>query len=434
MSLLLTNLKHFGITFLILLSALVCFGLIIGADAHLFEDKLAYQLEGEVHVFYEDGQTVARVIKGDNDRGFTVETVVLASTAVNDLATTDQIDSSGQAKPSIEQNYIEQSYTEKNAAGATTLKLVFPEDGSHFNVVIPEFTQIDGNLTIPTITTPPALYQDDEPIIAISDIESGFGAFRQFLVTHGVADLQLNWTFGKGHLVLVGDFVDRGASTTQVLWAIYKLELAAREAGGQVHFIIGNHEIKNLQGNFQSANEKYFYIAGMLGKQQYQLFDDNALLGRWLASKNVLEVINGVAFVHGGLHPDVAQYQLSVAEINQIVRSGYRTLYYSPATVSKTSFLQSSTTGPAWYRGYFKDDLTQQEVELGLTAVGATAVVVGHTLQGEVTARFNHKVFAIDVKHRKDYLFSFPLRSSEGLLIKNGQYFRLTEDGEMMAL
>ncbi len=198
--------------------------------------------------------------------------------------------------------------------------------------------------------------------------------------------------------------------------------------------MIGNHEIKNLQGNFQSANEKYFYIAGILGKQQFQLFDDNALLGRWLAAKNVLEIINGVAFVHGGLHPDIAKYQLSADEINQIVRSGYRTLYYTPVTVTKESFLQSSTTGPAWYRGYFKDDLSQTQVEQGLNAVNAKAVVVGHTLQGEVKALYNHKVFAIDVRHPKDYLTSFPLRVSEGLLIKDGQYFRLSEDGSSEAL
>lgn len=416
MSLILTNLKHFGITFLILLIALVCFGLYIGADAHLFEDQRAYQLEGEVHVFFEDGQTVARVIQGDNDRGFTVERLLLAGPV-----TAHHFPAETAAKV--------QPYVEQDKAGVTTLNLVFPEDSRQFSVVIPDIADIAA-----TLATPDAIYQDGEPIIAISDLESGFGAFRQFLVTHGVADLQLNWTFGKGHLVLLGDFVDRGASTTQLLWAIYKLEQAARAAGGHVHFIIGNHEIKNLQGNFQSAHEKYFYIAGMLGKQQYQLFDEHALLGRWLASKNVLEVINGVAFVHGGLHPDLANYQTSVAEINQIVRSGYRTLYYSPVNVSKTSFLQSGTTGPAWYRGYFKDDLTQQQVEQGLTTVGATAVVVGHTLQGKVNARFNHKVFAIDVKHPKDYLSSFPLRRSEGLLMKDGVYFRLSENGNQTVL
>lgn len=387
MSLILTNLKHFAVTFLLLLATLVCFGLFIGADAYLFEDKLAYQLDGEVHVFFQDNQTVALRIKGDNDSGFYVEQQALST------------------------------------MGDRNIEVQFPEDNSSFTVEISE-----------DIQTPDAIYTDGEPTVALSDIESGFGAFRQFLVSHGIADKQLNWTFGKGHLVLVGDFVDRGASTTQVLWGIYKLEQSARLSGGQVHFVIGNHEIKNLQGNFQSANEKYFYIAGILGKQQFQLFNDNALLGRWLASKNVLEIINGVAFVHGGLHPDIAKYQPSVDEINQIVRSGYRTLYYTPVTVTKESFLQSSTTGPAWYRGYFKDNLSQPEVEQGLKAVNANAVVVGHTLQGEVKALYNHKVFAIDVRHPKDYLTSFPLRTSEGLLIKDGQYFRLSEDGSSEAL
>lgn len=387
MALILTNLKHFAVTFLLLLTALVCFGLFIGADAHVFEDKLAYQLDGEVHVFYQDDQTVALRIKGNNDSGFYVEQQLLS------------------------------------AAGNHSLVVPFPADSSSFTLEIHQ-----------DIQTPDAIYNDGEPIVALSDIESGFAAFRQFLVSHGIADQQLNWTFGKGHLVLAGDFVDRGASTTQVLWAIYKLEQSAKQYGGKVHFVMGNHEIKNLQGNFQAANEKYFYIAGMLGKQQYQLFDDHALLGRWLASKNVLEVINGVAFVHGGLHPDIAKYQLSVADINQIVRSGYRTLYYTPTTITAESFLRSSTTGPAWYRGYFKDDLTQQEVEQALTAVQAKAVVVGHTLQGEVKALYNHKVFAIDVRHPKDYLSSFPFRNSEGLLIKDGRYFRLSEDGSSEAL
>lgn len=387
LSLMATNLKHFGITFALLLAGVVAFGLIIGADAHLFEDRKAYELAGEVHVFFEGDRTVARVLRGNNDRGFFVDTVALP----------DERDSS--------------------------ITVVFPADSSAFTVPI-----------IREITTPQAIHDDGQPIVAVSDIESGFGAFRRFLTAHGVADEQLNWTFGKGHLVLIGDFVDRGASTTQVLWSIYKLEQSAKRAGGMVHFVIGNHEIKSLQGNYQSSNEKYFHIAGMLGKQQFQLFDDNALLGRWLASKNVLEIINGVAFVHGGLHPDLPSHGVSVDDINRIARDGYRTLYYTPVKTTTESFLRSSTTGPAWYRGYFKEDLTQQQVEQSLKVVGANAVVVGHTLQGKVNARFNGKVFAIDVRHPKDYLTGFPPRRSEGLLIKEGRYFRLLEDGGVRPL
>lgn len=381
-SVVLTNLKHFGITFTLLLVGLIAFGLAIGADAHLFENRLAYALDGEVHVFFQDGETVTHVIRGDNGRGFRVDTIPLS------------------------------------AGPDSSISVVFPADSSAFRVQIER-----------EIRTPAIRYDDGEPIIAVSDIESGFGAFRQFLTTHGIADDQLNWTFGKGHLVLVGDFVDRGASTTQLLWGIYKLEHSARQAGGTVHFVLGNHEIKSLQGNYQSASEKYFHIAGMLGKQQFQLFDDNALLGRWLASKNVLDVINGVAFVHGGLHPDLSQHRVTVQDINRIVRSGYRTLYYTPVAATTESFLNSSVTGPAWYRGYFKDDLSQQQVDQGLKAVGASAVVVGHTLQGRVNARYENRVFAIDVRHPKDYLTSFPLRRSEGLLIRNGEYFRLLEGG-----
>ncbi len=389
MSLILTNLKHFGFTFLLLLLGLLGFGLFIGADAHLFEDERAYELQGEVHAFLENDQTVVSVLKGDNEHGFYQHSFVASPGA---------------------QSHIPVS---------------FPADRSGFELELDLANKFE---------SPESRYEDQQPIIALSDIESGFGAFRRFLMAHGVADHKLNWTFGKAHLVLVGDFVDRGASTTQVLWGIYHLEQAAKRAGGRVHFVIGNHEIKNMQGNYQSTHEKYFHIAGILGKRQFQLLDDQAVLGRWLASKNVVEVINGVAFVHGGIHPDIGKYQLSVPEINQLVRAGYRTPYYTPVAVTRESFLRSTSTGPAWYRGYFKDHLSQQEVEQGLAAVDAKAVVVGHTLQSKVNAQYNKKVFAIDVKHPKDYLTSFPFRSSEGLLIKNGQYFRLLEDGGVKAL
>lgn len=386
-SLALTHLKRFAVSTLVLIAGLVVFGLFIGADAHLFENRLAYQLDGEVHVFHANGRRVAHTLRGSNDSGFHVDTVLLSD------------------------------------EGEPRIRVGFPADSSHFDVTV-----------FPDAPVPASVYDDGAPIVAISDIESGFAAFRQFLVAHGIADAALNWTFGSGHLVLVGDFVDRGASTTQVLWAIYKLEQSARQAGGRVHYIIGNHEIKNLQGNYQTANEKYFHIAGILGKQQFELFDDRSVLGRWMASKNVVEVINDVAFAHGGLHPRISQLGVSVEEINRIVRAGYRTPWFTPTTETTESFLRSGSTGPAWYRGYFKDDLSSQEVDQGLRAVGASAIVVGHTIQSKVNARHDSRVFAVDVRHPKDYLTSFPLRRSEGLMIRDGQYFRLLQDGRVRSM
>lgn len=75
-----------------------------------------------------------------------------------------------------------------------------------------------------TLETSPANdvfeFQTPNKIITISDIEGNYKTFRNFLIANKVIDENLNWIFENGHLVLNGDFVDRGHFTTQVLWFI----------------------------------------------------------------------------------------------------------------------------------------------------------------------------------------------------------------------
>src|SRR6185436_12651444 len=85
-------------------------------------------------------------------------------------------------------------------------------------------------------------------LVVLSDIEGNFSAFRKLLMATKVIDEDFNWKFGDGHLVLIGDFFDRGQQVTEVLWLIYYLEEKAQDAGGYIHFILGNHEIMNLSG------------------------------------------------------------------------------------------------------------------------------------------------------------------------------------------
>jgi hypothetical protein len=383
-----TNLKHFVITFSILFLLIVAFGVYHGAEAHFNEDRLAYKLDKEgPHIFFENNQLVVNYIRGSKLEGFYNEQTIfpLASNIP------------AKAYFTLEEQDIE---FEVNAR----------------------------------IQTPQSIYSDNHPILAISDIESGYKTFRDFLIANGVIDEALNWTFGKGHLVLVGDMLDRGNSVTQVLWFIYKMEQDAKKQGGSVHFIIGNHEIKNMQSNFYSASEKYLYVAAIIGKTQPDLYSDNSFIGRWMESKNAVERINGNLFVHGGIHPEISEFDYTLYEMNQIIRNNYRKPYFTKRDSGNEEFLVSSKTGPSWYRGYFRDDLSQQEVEKGLDKFDAKAVVVGHTLQWSVKKYYQGKVFAIDVKHPNDYESSFPLRSSEGLLIEANNYYRLLSDGTKLTL
>lgn len=377
--------KHIGITIIILSTIGVLFGLYHGASLHYGDNPIMMDWDKDgPYVFYKNDSTLnVNYIRGNQDDGFYLE----------------------QKDYSVNSKISGFSY--------------FPLDSTSF-----EFS-LKTNFQNPAST-----YDDHHSILAISDIESGFATFRDFLINSKVIDQKLNWIFGTGHLVLIGDFVDRGFSTTQVLWLIYKLEQDAVKQGGSVHFILGNHELKNFQGNYESTSPKYFHVAAILKKKQTELYDSNSFIGKWMASKNSIELINGTLFTHGGLHPKLVDYDLSLDEINEIVRNNYYKPYYPNVVKSKEQFLISTHTGISWYRGYFKDDLTQEDVELGLNKFNARSIAVGHTLQSKVNRQFNGKVIGVDVKHPNDYHKNFPFQKSEGLLIEGGKYYRILHNGE----
>ncbi|BFM45297.1 hypothetical protein CFS9_39380 [Flavobacterium sp. CFS9] len=377
--------KHVVTTFIIVAFIAVSFGLYHGASFRYAEDPLMMHWDKDgPYVFKKNDSTfTVNYIKGNQDDGF----------------------------------YLDQ----KDYSSGTKIPVYcyFPLDSSRF-----EFT-IDNDIKVPENT-----YKGNFKILAVSDIESGFKTFRDFLINAKVIDEKSNWTFGNGHLVLLGDFVDRDFSTTQVLWFIYKLEQEARENSGRVHYILGNHELKNMQGNFESTSPKYYHVASILQRKQTDLYSSDSFLGKWMSSKNSIEQINGILFAHGGIHPDLANYKTNLNEVNRIIRSNYYKSYYPKAEKSLEQLLISSHNGINWYRGYFKEDLKQEDIERGLKIFNAESIVVGHTLQSEVNKQFEGKVIGIDVKHPKDYSKSIPDQKSQGLLIEEGKYYRLFHDGE----
>jgi hypothetical protein len=377
--------KHITVTFVLLALIAVSFGLYHGASFRYAENPAMMNWDNDgPYVFIKNDSTqTINYIKGNQEEGF----------------------------------YVDQ----KDMASDSAIKAFcyFPLDSTCF-----EFA-LNNNIEIPKNT-----YTGNAKILAISDIESGFKTFRNFLINNKVVDEKLNWTFGNGHLVLLGDFVDRDFSATQVLWFIYKLEVEAKQKGGTVHFILGNHELKNMQGNFDATSPKYYHVASILRKQQTDLYSSHSFLGKWMSSKNTIEQINGILFTHGGLHPDLAGYKTDLNEVNQIIRSNYYKPFYPNSEKSLEQLLISSHKGISWYRGYFKDDLSQYTVEQGLNQFNATSIVVGHTLQSKVNRQYNGKVIGIDVKHPKDYSKNFPSQKSEGLFIENNRYFRVLHNGE----
>ena len=61
-------------------------------------------------------------------------------------------------------------------------------------------------------------------IAALSDIHGQYDLLIELFKNNKIIDDNLNWSFGKGHLVITGDIFDRGDKVNEVLWLIYKLE------------------------------------------------------------------------------------------------------------------------------------------------------------------------------------------------------------------
>lgn len=184
-------------------------------------------------------------------------------------------------------------------------------------------------------------YDDVGRVVALSDVH---GAFEPMLLTLRNADViddTDTWIAGNTHLVIVGDLLDRGPDSRKAMDLLMRLEGEAEKAGGQVHVLIGNHEVMNLVGDLRyvSRAEYAAFAADESDRERERWFDaylqrnggedvdtdalrarfedsfprgffalrralsPNGRYGRWLLSKPLLVVINRTAFVHGGLSP-----------------------------------------------------------------------------------------------------------------------------------
>lgn len=293
------------------------------------------------------------------------------------------------------------------------------------------------------------LYNMPEKLIAISDIEGNFTAFYSFLVANHVIDAKGQWIFGNGHLVLNGDFVDRGNQVTQVLWLIYHLEDQALQQGGKVHFILGNHEIMNLYGDVSYNDFKYIEAAKRVSKQNgwetglKYVYSEESELGRWLRSKNVIEKTGRTIFVHGGLNHLHADGKYSIHEMNTISRKYYGN--GGNTENKREALILSSTESPYWdrrlnfewkYKLLFKlnginiEETSQQQLDRILKYYNADKVVIGHSIVDEIMPGYNGKVIRIDIKHGK----KFGSGQTKGLLIENKIYYQTDDQGNKKKL
>jgi hypothetical protein len=243
-------------------------------------------------------------------------------------------------------------------------------------------------------------------LIAIGDLHGDFAATRAALRLGGAIDDSDRWIGGTLSVVQTGDQLDRGDQERSIVDLFTRLAPAAREHGGRVVALNGNHEIMNVQGDF-----RYVTPGGLSGfggvrprsplasgapapyGDRAAAFLPGGAYALELAERNVIAIVGDSVFVHGGVLPSHVRYGLDRInrEAREWMRGGGRV---APEAVA-------GQTAPIWVRDYSLDPVAPMACEaLGevLSALGVRRMVVGHTVQSAgISSACDDRVYRIDV-------------------------------------
>jgi diadenosine tetraphosphatase ApaH/serine/threonine PP2A family protein phosphatase len=295
----------------------------------------------------------------------------------------------------------------------------------------------------------PCEWNGIDRIVAVGDVHGAHDRFLEILKIAGILGADAHWAAGNTHVVQLGDIVDRGGDSRKTLDFVRRLEREAQTAGGQLHLLLGNHEVARMLGDlrlvvageyaaFATANsftlrESYLKTLRPPSKadqeqlleqmplgfvEMRQAFGRDGEYGRWLRQLPVTIKINGFQFVHGGISPAVAP--LGCQAINDQVRREM-TNDLDKTRAAPLASLAARPDGPLWYRGLAQEpDTFAPQIDEILAKTHARAIVVAHTVtpSGRITPRFDGRVIQIDTGMQPAYV---PGGRASALEIRRGE-------------
>ncbi|KAH0876797.1 hypothetical protein HID58_064191 [Brassica napus] len=282
-------------------------------------------------------------------------------------------------------------------------------------------------------------------IIAVGDLHGDLSKTRDSLQIAGVlsSDGKDHWIGEDTVVVQVGDILDRGEDEIAILSLLRLLDEQAKANGGAVFQVNGNHETMNVEGDFRYVDTRAFdecidfldYLEDyaqdwdkafknwIFESRQWKedrrnsqtywdqwnivkrqkgviarsvLFRPGGRLACELARHGVVLRVNNWVFCHGGLLPHHVAY--GVERINREV-----------STWMKSSSDEEDSPEMPFIatRGY--DSVVSKILRDSLEAVGAKAMVVGHTPQlSGVNCEYGCGIWRVDVGMSSGVLDSRP--------------------------
>jgi len=213
----------------------------------------------------------------------------------------------------------------------------------------------------------------DARVVVFGDVHGAYDELVSLLKETGIINSNLNWAGGESHLVSLGDLIDRGPRSRDVLELMIKLQTQALKSGGEVHVLLGNHELMAMIGDRryitqadyttfakdetfkERDNLRLEYLTDHnseddtdLNKEFNKLyppgfvaldkaFDAEGYIGRWILDQPLILKINNTVFVHGGIPSEIVKKSLK--EINEQGKTELKTYLKAVERLRKAAVL-----------------------------------------------------------------------------------------------
>lgn len=273
-------------------------------------------------------------------------------------------------------------------------------------------------------------YPQTDKVFVMSDPHGRLDCVISLLQGNNIIDENYRWNFGNNHLMVIGDIFDRGYDVPQIFWLFYKLEEEAAQAGGQVSFLLGNHEPLVTANDLRYTKDKYKQLAEKLGMTYPELFGPDTELGKWLGTRNTMQTIGNDLYVHAGLGKDFYDHNLDIPTVNEeMSRALFMSKAERKALSPLTAFLYGND-GPIWYRGLVRSEekyhpVSSDSLQMIMDRYGAQHIIVGHTIFDEISTFYDGKVIDVNVDNKKNR----EEKKGRAMLIENGIYYVVGDEG-----
>lgn len=286
------------------------------------------------------------------------------------------------------------------------------------------------NVQLHPVNRPACRYEAPEKTFVLSDPHGKLDCLISILQGNGIIDKQLHWNYGTNHLMVIGDVFDRGKDVISILWLLYQLENEAQKAGGNVSFLLGNHEPMVLGNDLRYAKAKYLHLAEKLNMEYHELLGTNTELGRWLSTRNTVQIIGNDFYVHAGLSQEFYNLQLQLEEVNETMSRVIFLPTKDRNNHDKLSAFLYGSRGPIWYRGLVRTDekyspVQKDSLQLILDHYQVKHIIVGHTIFKEPRTFYEGKVIGVNVDNKENK----KKKMGRALLITKGKYYMAGDKG-----